>query len=141
LEQRLNIITLGVQDLQTASDFYTNQFGWKPLPEWSHDKVVFFQLNGLLLSLYPKEKLAEDATVDPAGSGFKGFSLAFNTRSEQEVDDLIAELGEKGVPIIKEPQKVFWGGYSGYIADPDGHLWEIAFNPFLALDKEGNPIL
>jgi len=130
MEQRITFITLGVQDLKTSADFYENKFGWKR-SEMSSDAILFFELNGIHLSLYPKNELAKDATVDPEGSGFKGFTLAYNTRSEKEVDSLIDGLREKGVRIVKEPQKVFWGGYSSYIADPDGYLWEIAFNPYL----------
>lgn len=137
LEQRLTILGLGVTDLKKANDFYENIFGWKKL-DASNESISFFQLNGILLSLYPREKLAEDATISPEGSGFKAFSMAYNTRSEQEVDALIKNLKSKGVKIVKEPQKVFWGGYSSYIADPDENLWEIAFNPFLILNDDGS---
>lgn len=137
MEQRITIIGLGVADLEKSTHFYEEILGWKKSPT-STDTITFIQLNGVLLSLYPREKLAEDATVDHAGSGFKGFSLAHNTRSEEEVDQIIAELEEKGVKIVKRPEKVFWGGYSSYIADPDDNLWEIAYNPFLALDTNGN---
>jgi uncharacterized glyoxalase superfamily protein PhnB len=130
MEQRITFITLGVKDLQNSIDFYENKFGWKRSPMSTGD-IVFFELNGFSLSLYPREELAKDATVDSAGSGFKGFTIAYNTRSEEEVNSLIQSLREKGVTIIKEPQKVFWGGYSSYISDPDGNLWEIAYNPFL----------
>ncbi len=137
MEPRITIIGLGVKDIKVSNDFYENKFGWKKTSS-SNENISFFQLNGILLSLYPKDKLAEDAEVSPEGSGFKAFSLAYNTRSEQEVDDLIAELETKGVKIEKRPQKVFWGGYSSYVADPDDNLWEIAFNPYLQLDEEGN---
>ncbi len=139
MEQRLTIVGLGVDDLNVSNDFYENKFGWKKMAS-STDDISFFQLNGLLLSLYPREKLAEDAGVSHVGSGFKGFSLAFNTRTKEEVDDLIATLASKGVSIVKRPEDVFWGGYSGYISDPDGNLWEIAFNPYLSLDEKGNTI-
>ena len=137
MEQRITIIGLGVNDLDTASDFYEHKFGWKKM-ETSNESISFFQLNGVLLSLYPREKLAEDATVDAKGSGFKAFSLAYNTRSREEVDELIELLEAKGVVIVKRPEEVFWGGYSSYISDPDGNLWEIAFNPFLPIDADGN---
>ncbi len=137
MEQRLTIVGLGVSDLKIANAFYEDKLGWKKLAS-SNDNITFFQLNGILLSLYPREKLAEDATVSPKGEGFKGFSLAYNTRSKEEVDTLIAELENKGVTIVKKPEEVFWGGYSSYIADPDGNLWEIAYNPFLPLDENGN---
>ncbi|TYA69870.1 VOC family protein [Seonamhaeicola marinus] len=139
MEQRLTIIGLGVKDLETATKFYEEKFGWKKMPS-SNDSISFFQLNGILLSLYPSDKLAEDATVNPEGSGFKKFSLAYNTRTKQEVDDVINELEAKGVTIVKRPEEVFWGGYSSYVADMDDNLWEIAFNPFLPLDEKGNAI-
>lgn len=137
MEPRVTLITLGVADLTIAADFYENKFGWQRLPT-STAEIVFFQLNGLQLALFPRSELAEDAGVPLDASGFKSFSLAHNLRSEKAVDELIAELESKGVPIIKRPQKVYWGGYSSYIADPDHFLWEIAYNPFLPLDERGN---
>ncbi|HTB05893.1 MAG TPA: VOC family protein [Bacteroidia bacterium] len=137
MEQRLTIITLGVNDLKVASDFYEKKLGWKR-SKASMGDIVFFQLNGIQLALYPRHELAKDATVPVKGSGFKGITIAHNVRSEKEVDKLIATLKRKGVKIVKPPQKVFWGGYSSYIADPDGNLWEIAYNPYLKLDKKGN---
>jgi len=139
MQQRATIIGLGVTDLKISTAFYVEKFGWKKMKS-SNENISFFQLNGLLLSLYPKDKLAEDATVDPTGSGFKAFTLAYNTRTKEEVDEIITNLATKGVKIIKQPEHVFWGGYSGYIADPDENLWEIAFNPFLELDADGNTI-
>jgi catechol 2,3-dioxygenase-like lactoylglutathione lyase family enzyme len=133
MEQRITFITLGVADLQASIDFYENKLGWNR-DAMSTNDIVFFKLNGLMLSLYPREELAKDATVAAAGSGFKGFTLAHNLGSEQEVDALIASLKSKGIKPLKEPQKVFWGGYSSYIADPDGFLWELAYNPFLKND-------
>ena len=130
MEQRITIITLGVNDLDTSIDFYENKFGWER-SEMSNKDIVFYQLNGLYISLYSKNELAKDATVEATGNGFKGFTLSYNTSSEKEVDDLIHFLKSKGVRVVKEPEKVFWGGYSSYIADPDDNLWEIAFNPFL----------
>lgn len=137
MEQRLTIVGLGVNELSVSTSFYEEKFGWKKM-ESSNDNITFFQLNGILLSLYPRDKLAEDATVNPEGQGFRAFSLAYNTRTRDEVDELIHRLRSEGVEIVKEPQEVFWGGYSSYIADPDGNLWEIAFNPFLPLDEVGN---
>ena len=128
MEQRLTIVTLGVKDLNNASANSSNEF------------IHFFKLNGILLSLYPKEKLAEDTTVNYKDNGFKGFTLAYNTRSKEEVDELVEILENKGVKIIKKPKDAFWGGYSSYVSDPDGNLWEIAFNPFLPLDENGNVI-
>ncbi|WP_420570855.1 VOC family protein [Kordia sp.] len=139
MQPRVTIIGLGVNDLKTATAFYKEKFGWS-LTNASNDSISFFQLNGILLSLYPKEKLAEDATVNPTGSGFKAFTLAYNTRTKEEVDQIITDLAAKGVKIVKQPEEVFWGGYSGYIADLDDNLWEIAYNPFLGLDAAGNTI-
>lgn len=139
MEQRLTIITLGVEDLTTSNAFYENTFGWKKLSS-SNEGVSFFQLNGILLSLYPKEKLAEDAQVSHEGKGFKAFSIAYCTKTKEEVNELINTLKAKGVKVVKAPEEAFWGGYSGYIADPDDNLWEIAYNPYLPLDEKGNAI-
>ncbi len=139
MEQRLTIVGLGVNDLTRSNQFYEDILGWKKLPS-SNENISFFQLNGILLSLYPREKLAEDAQVSHEGNGFKAFSLAYNTRTKKEVDTIIKDLKSKGVKIIKQPETVFWGGYSGYIADPDDNLWEIAYNPYLTLDEKGNAI-
>ena len=133
MDQRITFITLGVKDLQISIDFYENKFGWKR-SEMGNENIIFYELNGISLALYPVNELAKDATVNAEGNGFKGFTMAYNARSEEEVNTLIETLKTKGVKIVKEPQKVFWGGYSSYIADPDGYLWEIAFNPFLKIN-------
>ena len=130
MEQRITLITLGVSDLNISRAFYGEKFGWKPLPS-STDDVVFYQLNGIQLALFGDRALAEDAGVNPAGSGFRKFSLAYNVRSEEEVDRLVNDLERRGVTVVKRPQKVFWGGYSSYVTDPDQNLWEIAYNPYL----------
>ncbi|OEK08285.1 glyoxalase [Flavivirga aquatica] len=137
MEQRLTIIGLGVSNLKQLTAFYENKFGWKKTKA-SNESISFFQLNGILLSLYPREKLAEDAGISSKGNGFNAFSLAYNTRTKEEVDIMIETLENKGVKIIKRPQEAFWGGYSSYVSDPDNNLWEIAFNPFLSLDEKGN---
>ena len=137
MEQRITLITLGVKNLQRSRDFYINIFGWKPL-ETSNESILFFHLNGIQLALFPQESLADDAGVPADGKGFRGFSLAHNVRSEKEVDELVASLEAKGVTVLKQPEKVFWGGYSSYIADPDDNIWEIAYNPFMPLDASGN---
>jgi uncharacterized glyoxalase superfamily protein PhnB len=133
MEQRMTFLTLGVKNLGESIEFYEDKFGWNR-SELSNKAIVFFELNGFHLALYDREALAKDATVNHTGDGFTGFTMAYNTRSEKEVDDLVESLRQKGVRVIKEPQKVFWGGYSSYIADPDGNLWEIAYNPFLKMD-------
>ena len=139
MEQRLTIIGLGVSNLSASTMFYQEKFGWQKMSSSTED-ITFFKLNGILLSLYSRDKLAEDATINPDGTGFKGFTMAYNTRSKEEVDGMFEDLEEKGVKIVKRPEEVFWGGYSGYIADPDHNLWEIAYNPFLKLDKIGNAV-
>lgn len=137
MEPRLTLITLGVKDVAAATLFYESVFGWTRTSA-SQEGISFFQLNGLLLGLFKEEDLAQDAHVPALRQGFRGVSLAHNLRSEQEVDDLFAHLQAKGVAILKKPEKVFWGGYSGYFADADDHLWEVAYNPFLPLDETGN---
>ena len=137
MNQHLHIITLGVRDFKTSFEFYSKILGWKPSSN-SNDDIVFFQAGGVVLAIYPREKLAEDALVSPEGSGFSGITLAYNAHSEAEVDEIIRDLKSKGVTIIKEPQKAFWGGYSSYFADPDDYRWEVAYNPFFAFDENGN---
>jgi len=137
MEQRLTIITLGVSDLKKSIEFYEQKFGWRRAASSTED-IAFFSLNGIQLALFGKSELAKDATVANDGKGFSGVTLAYNTRSEIEVDEIIKKLKAKGVKTVKEPSKVFWGGYSSYISDPDGNLWEIAFNPYLQLDEKGN---
>lgn len=140
MQQRLSLVTLGVQDLSRSLQFYRDGLGWKPSSA-SQEAVAFFQLGGLVLSLYSRASLAEDATVDPAGSGFSGITLAYNTKSREEVDAVLQLIEQLGERIVKPAQAVFWGGYSGYFADPDGHLWEVAWNPFWAFDDADQLIL
>jgi catechol 2,3-dioxygenase-like lactoylglutathione lyase family enzyme len=137
VNQHLHLITLGVKDFEKTRKFYTEILGWKPT-SGSNDDIAFFQAGGVALAIYPREKLAEDALVSSEGSGFSGITLAYNARSEAEVDEIIRDLKSKGVKIVKEPQKVFWGGYSSYFADPDDYHWEVAYNPFFAFDESGN---
>lgn len=137
MNQHLHLVTLGVRDFEVSKRFYTETLGWKPSSSSGED-VTFFQAGGVVLSVYSREKLAEDAVVSAEGSGFSGVTLAYNTGSESEVDEIINDLRSKGVKILKEPQKVFWGGYSSYFADPDGNCWEVAYNPFFPFDENGN---
>ena len=134
MQPRLSFITLGVSDLERSKRFYMDVLGWQPM----HDAVgiVMFKLNGIILSLFPQHELAADAQVGPDGKGSR-FTLAQCLRSPEEVDAFFAVLVKHKAIIAKMPEKVFWGGYSGYFADPDGHLWEIAHNPFLQMDAEG----
>lgn len=136
IEQKFNLITLGVKDLQRSIDFYEKGLGWKRSSQ-SQENIAFFQLTGIVLSLFSRDSLALDAQVSSAGSGFSGFTLAYNTRSEKEVDDIFIFIEKIGGTIIKKPGKVFWGGYSGYFSDPDGFLIEVAYNPFFEMDENG----
>ncbi|MCG8701392.1 MAG: VOC family protein [Bacteroidales bacterium] len=130
MKQKITFLTLGVENLEKSINFYENLLGWKR-SDLSNESLIIFDLQGLYLSLYDRNELAKDATVASSGDGFKGFTLAHNVDSEREVDELINELRDKGVKIVKEPQSVFWGGYSSYFSDPDGNLWEVAYNPYL----------
>ncbi len=137
MNQNLHLITLGVRDFKRSYEFYTKTLGWKSSTK-SGDDVAFFQAGGVVFAIYPREKLAEDALVSQEGSGFSGITLAYNARSESEVDKIIKDLRSKGVKIVKEPQKAFWGGYSSYFADPDDYHWEVAYNPYFSFDENGN---
>lgn len=136
MNQHLHIVTLGVSDLKRSHEFYSQTLGWKQ--SRPQEGISFFQAGGVVLALFPREELAKDALVSSEGNGFAGFSLAYNAQSEAEVDEIIRDLKAKGVKILKEPQKVFWGGYSSYFADPDGNCWEVAYNPFFPFDENGN---
>jgi catechol 2,3-dioxygenase-like lactoylglutathione lyase family enzyme len=122
------MITLGVRDLPAAVKFYEKGLGFPRME--SPPEVAFFTLNGTWLGLYGRDALARDATVSPDGSGFESFALAHNVHSDAAVDEVINQAIEAGATLVKAPQKVSWGGYSGYFKDPDGHLWEIAHNPY-----------
>ena len=135
MEQRLTFITLGAKDTSALKQFYIEKFGWTPIKT---DGIVFFKMNGFILSIFPVDELAEDAGVSKEGSGFKKFTLAINYRSEAEVDREFAVMKSKGVRVVKTPKKASWGGYSGYVADIEDNLWEIAYNPFLELDNNGS---
>ena len=127
MKPRISMITLGVRDLAASVRFYEGGLGFPRMD--SPPEVAFFTLNGTWLGLYGREALAADANVSPEGSGFESFALAHNVGSESEVDEVMSQALEAGATLVKEPEKVFWGGYSGYFKDPDGHLWEVAHNP------------
>ena len=132
----MSMIALGVADLAASRRFYEQGLGWTASAS-SNDRIVFFQLVGLVLGLYPRTALAEDATVADDGAGFDGITLAYNARDRGEVDSVLVLAKSAGATIAKPAQDVFWGGYSGYFKDPDGHLWEVAWNPSWSLDEDG----
>ena len=139
MDQRVSLITLGVADLDRSRRFYEDGLGWK-VSEMVEGQVVFYQLsNGLALGLFGREDLIKDGQFDDdTGARFAGLTIAYNTRDEAEVDAVMAEAEKAGAVIQKPAEKVFWGGYSGYFRDPDGHAWEVAYNPFWELDAKGN---
>ncbi len=136
MEQRVSIITLGVSDLERSSEFY-ERLGWRRSMAKA-EGVVFFQAGGMALALYPRNDLAKDANVSSEGRGFNGISLAYNTRSRAEVDSVLKDAVAAGATLVKPPQEAFWGGYSGYFSDPDGFLWEVAWNPSFAMAEDGS---
>jgi hypothetical protein len=127
MKPRISMITLGVRDLAASVKFYEQGLGL-PRKE-SPPEVAFFTLNGTWLGLFGRDALAQDANVPADGAGFEAFALAHNVESEAEVDAVVNQAVKAGATLVKPPQKVFWGGYSGYFKDPDGHLWEVAHNP------------
>ena len=136
---RMSLITLGVADVAAATQFY-ERFGLRKSPA-SQDSVSFFQLGPTVLGLFEREALRNDANAASVWTGNGGISLAQNLGSEAEVDRLMVHAEAIGAVILKSPQRAFWGGYHGYFADPDGHVWEIAYNPFFNFDESGNVML
>lgn len=127
MKPRISMITLGVRNLAESVRFYEQGLGFPKMD--SPPEVAFFTLNGSWLGLYGRDDLAADAGVSSEGGGFGGFALAHNVSSEEEVDQVIAQAVAAGGTLVKKAEAVFWGGYRGYFADPDGHLWEVAHNP------------
>ena len=135
MDQRLSLVTLGVDDMKKSRALY-EALGWQASAQ-SNDDVTFFQAGGMILGLYGRAALAEDAKIDDSKPGFSGVALAYNGRDKAEVDAVLAEAVAAGATLIKAAEDVFWGGYSGYFADPDGHLWEVAWNPFFPIAQDG----
>ena len=137
LDQRMSIITLAVSDLDEARSFYNTAFGWTPdeADDAEAANIAFYSMNGFKFALYPLAKFAEEHGGDVTGPN--GFTMAYNVNSPEEVDALFARFAEHDVTVLKAPEKVFWGGYSGYIAGPSGEQWEIAFNPFTLVNDDG----
>lgn len=135
MEQRLSLVTLGVRDLTASRDFYRN-LGWTESPQ-SMDEVAFFQAGGMVFGLWSRASLAKDSEVEDSG-GWGGVTLAYNTRTREEVDEVIEEARAAGATIGREPAETFWGGYSGVFVDLDGHPWEVAHNPGWPIDEDGS---
>ncbi len=135
MDQRVSMITLGVADLARAEAFYT-RLGWRKAAE-SQEGIVFFQMPGLVLGLFPLAELAKDQGRPGAELGTGAMNLAHNLSSREEVDAVYGEAIAAGAAALKPPEEVFWGGYSGYVTDPDGHPWEFAYNPFAPLSADG----
>lgn len=136
LPARVNLITLGVSDLATSTRFY-RRLGWRHAEKAGNESISFFALDNLVLGLWSRQSLAEDAHLPYTPPGFGGITLAINLPSEAAVDSALAAAVAEGGTLLKAAERVSWGGYSGYFADPDGHPWEIAFNPFFPLDEDG----
>jgi uncharacterized protein len=135
MEQRISLVTLGVSDLARAFDFY-QRLGWHGQ---QFQETVFFQTGSIGVILWDEGKLADDAGLPPAsGSGFRGATLAHNVRSTDEVDAVVAAARDAGATVTKAPAETFYGGYAGYFTDPDGHAWEIAYNPGFPIGADGS---
>lgn len=133
MEPRISIVTLGVSDLARSVEFYRDGLGLVLYDE-NTESIAFFQNKGTWLALYPRDALAADVGIATDGSGFSGVTLAHNLRSKEEVDELLDVAVAAGGTLVKPAQDTFWGGYSGYFSDPDGYLWEIAWNPFFWIE-------
>jgi catechol 2,3-dioxygenase-like lactoylglutathione lyase family enzyme len=136
MDQRISIITLGVSDLERSKEFY-ERLGWRRTMKKA-EGIAFFQAGGMALALFPRSELAKDANIAAEGRGFCGITLAQNMRTREEVDSLLAEAVAAGARILKPARDVFWGGYSGYFSDPDGFLWEVAWNPHFPIAADGS---
>ncbi len=139
MEQRLSLVSLGVADVPASRAFY-ERLGWKPAEMGDPTVIVFFQLGGIVLGLYGREALAAEANTTP-GNGFPNITLAYNAPTKEAVDATLAEAEKAGATLLKSAADVFWGGYSGYFADPDGHAWEVAWNPHFELRDDGSVVL
>ena len=131
----ISMVTLGVGDLERSKRFY-EALGWE-LSEMSNDNVGFLKGADVVLGLFGHEALAEDAGVVHAEPSFRGVACAINRETKEDVDAFVERAREAGATVTKVPQDVFWGGYSGYFTDPDGHLWEVGWNPFIRIDANG----
>jgi predicted lactoylglutathione lyase len=137
MEQRLSLVTLGSRDVKRARAFY-EALGWKT--SWTDDDVVFFQAGCMVVALWGRDKVAEDARVEDSG-GWGGVALAYNTRSPEEVDSVLVEAEAAGAEITRPGGETFYGGYSGVFVDLDGHAWEVAHNPHWTIGDDGSVTL
>ena len=133
MKPKISLVTLGVRDLPRMVAFYRDGLGFPAHDYAEGDEMVMFRLEGAWLGLFPREELAKDARVSVEGAGFSGVTLAHNEPSKEGVDRAFAEAIAAGATVVKRPEDVFWGGYSGYFADPEGNLWEVAWNPLTDL--------
>lgn len=140
MKPKLHLVTLGVEDVPRALRFYRDGLGW-PVSKASQEEVAFLPLGGVVLALWSKRSLAEDARLDGDGHGFRGFALAQNVASPEQVDEALRAAARAGGRITKPGARTEWGGYSGYFSDPDGNLWEVAHNPFWPFDARGDLVL
>jgi len=133
MKHKISIITLGVSNFKKSFDFYTNGLGYTPHNYKTGEVYVMYEMEGSWLSLFPIDMMSEDAGIQRAISPSSSITLAHNVESEKKVDEVYALGLKAGAKPIKTPQKSSWGGYAGYFADPDGYLWEVAYNPFTDL--------
>jgi uncharacterized protein len=140
MKPRLNIVTLGVTNLQKSTEFYRKALGWVPAAG-SSEHITFFNHGGIVLSLYPFDKLAEDAGMPTEKPTFPGITLAINRQSKEEVDELFSRVVKNGAAVLVKPRETFWGGYDAYFADLDGYSWEIAWAPLWKYDEQGSLIV
>lgn len=140
MRQKLNLITLGVDNFEKSLNFYEQGLGWKKSDK-SMDGLALFPLGGMVLALHPRHELAADTTLEYQPTAFSGLTISYNAKSEKEVDAVLEQVAKLGATIIKPAQKVYWGGYSGYFKDLDGYLFEVAYNPFWELDARDDLML
>ncbi|MCW1929000.1 VOC family protein [Bhargavaea beijingensis] len=135
---RINLLTLGVSNMTASLRFYRDGLGFETSVTEDNPGIVFFKNGGTRLALYPLEELEKD--IDAAGpqtkSGFSGMTIAYNAKSEEEVDAVMEQACQAGGKVLKKPERVFWGGYSGYFSDPDGYVWEVAYGPNWQFDEQ-----
>ncbi len=140
MEARVSLVTLGVENLSRALEFYRDGLGW-PVSSVGDENVAFFRTGGVVLALYRRDLLAGDVGVPAEGTGFSGVTLAHNVAEREGVDLALNEAVAAGAALVKAAEDVFWGGRIGYFADPDGHLWEVAWNPDFPFAPDGTLVL